>query len=303
MARKRIIYNTLGVASNYGTIAGVQSFNYDFTLPYENVTEYGNLGVKDTIINGQPDINLALNYVLNNVNNESKIGFGTSTSTMSNVLNDDFILNFTGFIGKEGIDLTDNKIEGVIIFKSGYLTNYSLKGAVGDLVTADVGFTFNDLVFQQTTSPTYTNLIPTSFSQTPTCGPSDLSLNINSIGLLTGDFKIQNFSLNLNINRSPEIYYGKEFAEYRYINYPINVELESEVIIGDLQDDTLSQIVNNQRKLNLILKTPLKTYSIGNCKLISENFSSSIGPNTTAALRFQSVIGGNNDNLNYFRIN
>jgi hypothetical protein len=303
MARKRIIYNTLGIASNYGTIAGVQSFNYDFTLPYENVTEYGNLGVKDTIINGQPDINFTLNYILNNVDNESKIGFGTSTATMDNILNDNFILNFTGFIGKEGVDLTDSNIEGAMIFKSGYLTNYSLRGAVGELVTADVGFTFNDLVFQQTTSPVYTNLIPTGFSQNQTCESNDLGLNINSIGLLTGDFKIQNFTLNLNINRSPEIYYGKEFAEYRYINYPINIDLESEVIIGDLQNDTLSQIVNNQRKLNLILKTPLKTYSIGNCKLVSENFNSSIGPNTTVNLRFQSVLGGANDNLNYFRIN
>jgi hypothetical protein len=303
MARKRIIYNTLGVASNYGTIAGVQSFNYDFTLPYENVTEYGNLGVKDTIINGQPDINFTLNYILNNIDNESKIGFGTSTATMDNILNDNFILNFTGFIGKEGLDLTDSNIEGAMIFKSGYLTNYSLKGAVGDLVTADVGFTFNDLVFQQTTTPVYTNLVPTGFSQSQTCEANDLSLNINSIGLLTGDFKIQNFTLNLNINRSPEIYYGKEFAEYRYINYPINIDLESEVIIGDLQNDTLSQIVNNQRKLNLILKTPLKTYSIGNCKLASENFSSSIGSNTTVSLRFQGVLGGANDNLNYFRIN
>lgn len=303
MARKKIIYNTLGIASNYGAIAGMQSFNYDFTLPYENVTEYGNLGIKDTIINGQPDINFTLNYILNNINNESKIGFGTSTTTMDNILNDNFILNFTGFIGKEGVDLTDSNIEGAMIFKSGYLTNYSLRGAVGELVTADVGFTFNDLVFQQTTTPVYTNLIPTGFSQSQTCESNDLSLNINSIGLLTGDFKIQNFTLNLNISRSPEIYYGKEFAEYRYINYPINIDLESEVIIGDLQNDTLSQIVNNQRKLNLILKTPLKTYSIGNCKLISENFNSSIGPNTTVSLKFQSVLGGANDNLNYFRIN
>jgi len=274
MSRSRIIYNALGIASNKGTIAGVQNFNYTFTLPYENSTEYGNLGVKDRVINGQPDINFTLNYILNNVDNESKIGFGTSTSTMDNILNDNYILNFTGFIGKEGPDLGDSNVNGLMIFKSGYLTNYSLRGAVGDLVRADIGFTFSDLVFQQTSSTPYTNLIPTGFSQSKVCSPGELGLNINSIGFLTGDFKIQNFNLNLNINRTPEILYKEEFASYRYINYPISVTLDTEVILGDLQNDTLSEIVNNQRKLNLILKTPLKNYSVGNCKLVSEDFSS-----------------------------
>jgi len=301
MSRKRIIYNVLGVASNLGTIPAIQSMTYDFNLPYQNVTEYGNLGIKDQLINGQPTINLNLNYLLNNVNNESKIGFSSSTDTLDNILNDNYSLNFTGFIGKEGLDLSDNKIEALIVFKSGYLTSYSARAGVGELMNINTTFSCNDLVFQSTTGASYNNLIPTGFSQSPTCGNS-LSLNINSIGVATGDFKIQNFDLNLSINRAPQTFFGENLARYQYINYPIDITLNAEVIVGDYQNDTISSIVSNGRQLNLIIGTPFKNYEIGNCKLISQNFNTSIGQNESVNLSFKSTLGGANDNLNYFRI-
>jgi hypothetical protein len=302
MSRKRIIYSVLGAASNNGTIPAIQSMTYDFALPYQNVTEYGNLGIKDQIINGQPTINLNLNYLLNNIDNESKIGFSSSTNTLDNILNDNYSLNFTGFIGKEGFDLSDNKIEALIVFKSGYLTSYSARAGVGELMSINTTFSCNDLVFQSTSNASYNNLIPTGFSQPPTCDGNSLSLNINSIGIATGDFKIQNFDLNLSINRSPQILFGEKLARYQYINYPIDVTLNAEVIVGDYQNDTISSIVSNGRQLNLIIGTPFKTYEIGNCKLISQNFNTSIGQNETANLSFKSTLGGANDNLNYFRI-
>lgn len=304
MPRKRIIYNTLGVASNRGTIAGVQSMNYDFNLPYQNVTEYGNLGIKDQIINGQPDVNLSIGYLLNNVDNEFRVGLSTGNGSLSGIFNDNFSLNFTGFIGKEGIDLSGN-IEGLLLFKSGYLTNYAVRGGVGELATVQAQFACNDLNF--TANPagvSYAQLIPTGFSQAQNCGGSDtLSLNLTGLGMSTGDFKIQNFDLSLNINRQPEVFFGEDRARYRYITYPIEINLTSEVILGDTQTGAVNSMLGNLNSTNLILTTPLKKYEIGNCKLVSQNFSSSIGPSKTATLNFKSVIGGANDNLNYFRIN
>lgn len=512
MPRKRIIYNTLGAASNRGTIAGVQSMNYDFNLPYQNVTEYGNLGIKDQIINGQPDVNLSIGYLLNNIDNEFKIGLSTGNGTLSGIFNDNFSLNFTGFVGKEGIDLS-GQIEGLLLFKSGYLTNYSVRGGVGELGTVQAQFACNDLnfksnlavgasnnlmgynfellknssastaistfgsktvtgglmtrsagisAFASTTSwgsqgyvattsvnllsgirnneffsipifstgnfkiiitgigplvvdrspsgptnvallynntgdsisPTlgakilstgiflqpdtpldilnriyaeefisnfknnpmiiepkttgyfyiipfnassvggrffltssfpmatfnndlsfigsiydpdqallYKQVIPTGFTQPQTCGENTLSLNLTGLGMSTGDFKIQNFDLSLNINRQPEVFFGEDRARYRYITYPIEINLTSEVILGDTATSTVNSMLGNLNSTNLILTTPLKKYEIGNCKLVSQNFSSSIGPSKTATLNFKSVIGGANDNLNYFRIN
>lgn len=303
MPRKRIIYNTLGVASNRGTIAGVQSMNYDFNLPYENVVEYGNLGIKDQIINGQPDINLNFEYLLNNTSNELKIGFGSGNGTLSGIFNDNSSLNFTGLLGREGQDLSGN-IEGIMLFKSGYLTNYSVRGAVGELASVNAQFICNDLTFTANPSSfAYQQIIPTGFSQSPNCNPNSLSLNLTGLGMATGDFKIQNFDLSLNINRQPEIFFGDNHARYRYITYPIEVNLNSEVILGDVETDSVSQMIGNINSINLTLNTPFRTYEIGNCKLVSENFNSSIGPNKTATLNFKSIIGGMNDNLNYFRIN
>jgi hypothetical protein len=303
MPRKRIIYNTLGAASNRGTIAGVQSMNYDFNLPYQNVTEYGNLGVKNQIVNGQPNINLNLQYLLNNIDNEFKIGLSTGNGTLSGILNDNFSLNFTGFIGKEGIDLSGN-IEGLLLFKSGYLTNYAVRGGVGELATVQAQFVCNDLNFNTNTAGfSYEQIIPTGFSQPQTCENNSLSLNLTGLGMSTGDFKIQNFDLSLNINRQPEVFFGENLARYMYITYPIEINMNSEVILGDIEMDTVNQMASGLTSINIILTTPLKKYEIGNCKLVSENFNSSIGPNKTAALSFKSVVGGVNDNLNYFRIN
>jgi hypothetical protein len=75
------------------------------------------------------------------------------------------------------------------------------------------------------------------------------------------------------------------------------------VILGDTTTSSVNSMLGNLNSINIILTTPFKKYEIGNCKLISENFNSSIGPNKTAALSFKSVVGGVNDNLNYFRIN
>jgi len=303
MGRKRIIYNSLGIASDRGTITGVQSMNYDFNLPYQNVVEYGNLGVKDQIINGPPDINLNVVYLLNNIDNEFKIGFGTGNGTLSGIFNDNISINYTGLVGLEGQDLSGN-IEGIMLFKSGYLSNYSVRGAVGELASVNAQFICNDLSF--TANPvgfSYEQIIPTGFSQPPTCEGNSLSLNLTGLGMATGDFKIQNFDLSLNINRQPEIFFGENHARYRYITYPVEVSLNSEVILGDVETDTVSQMIGNISSINLVLTTPFRKYEIGNCKLVSENFNSSIGPNQTATLNFRSIIGGVNDNLNYFRIN
>ena len=303
MSRKRIIYNTLGVASNNGTIAGVQSMNYDFNLPYQNVIEYGNLGVKNQIVNGQPNINLNLQYLLNNIDNEFKIGLSTGNGTLSGILNDNFSLNFTGFIGKEGMDLSGD-IDGLLLFKSGYLNNYSIRGAVGELISVNSQFVCNDLNFNTNTAGfSYQQIIPTGFSQPQTCENNSLSLNLTGLGISTGDFKIQNFDLSLNINRQPEIFFGENLARYMYITYPIEININSEVILGDIEMDTVNQMTSGLNSINIILTTPFKKYEIGNCKLISENFSSSIGPSKTASLSFKSIVGGVNDNLNYFRIN
>ena len=88
-----------------------------------------------------------------------------------------------------------------------------------------------------------------------------------------------------------------------YITYPIEININSEVILGDIEMDTVNQMTSGLNSINIILTTPFKKYEIGNCKLISENFSSSIGPSKTASLSFKSIVGGVNDNLNYFRIN
>lgn len=120
----------------------IQDINYNFNVDRTNINQFGELAAIDRIVLTPPTVSLDFSYLSASLANEKLLGFYINTSgpTLSSALTN--ILNKTSdernyFIKTvpEGVDaiLEGNTASDVIAIGNGFLTNYSIDAAVGDL--------------------------------------------------------------------------------------------------------------------------------------------------------------------------
>ena len=239
--------------------------------------------------------------------------------------------NYYLLIADEGNDAAGyvGTNSGVIGIGNGFLTSYSVTAAVGDLATASVDLEgLNIRVYGNANDPsgsvgpgvnpndgsilTGTKfLLPGATSMTGVSIPNALQPGdilfqmTGALGFNNADLKVQDFSLSFDLSRTPLQKLGTKFAFSREIDFPVTATLEVNAEVGDLEDGNLADLLcnNPDYNFNIVLNQPgcgdtkpaAMIYQFKGAKLVSQNFSSSIGDNATMSATYEVQIGGPQD--------
>jgi hypothetical protein len=147
--------------------------------------------------------------------------------------------------------------------------------------------------------------------------PGDITLDLKQYetmtdvaeaGLDISDAKIQGYNLNLPFSRQPLNKLGSKFPFSQEIEFPIQITLQVDAIVGDLVTGNLSDIVALDKKYNLNVNLKgnqrgvitsstnhiIMRYRILGAKLDSVSYNSSLAGQKTASLSFSCQVGSSN---------
>ena len=176
MGRNRVIYQSEALFTANGTdktaheavngerqLLRVQDISHGVELNRTDINEFGQLTAIDRQIIEPPTVNLDFSYYLHGGRNEGLLNFKECTdrsnantsglvNAMSNFLKNDGGQNYYISVAKEGNDAktsgkSGSTLDGVIGIGNGYITNYSVEAAVGDIPSASLTVEANNLRF------------------------------------------------------------------------------------------------------------------------------------------------------------
>jgi hypothetical protein len=362
MARNRVIYQSEGLFSSSGIYATgtgahlqlkrVQSANYSFEITRQDVNQFGQLARIDALVLQSPTVSLDLSYYLADGFNERALGFAVQTGALGggvNFASGQMISsegrNFYIVTSAEGIDLNfDNASgtaaanglsgKGVIGIGNGFITDYTLNAAVGDLPTISVsveGLGFNAATYSSgvigVPSPAINPESGTSVGvniQLPVPGtgdgvtalrPGDITLSFGSFTGAGGTptstvdgsnnaINIQSVSLSLPMSRTPIERLGSRFAFARVTDFPVTATMSVNALVNEVQARNLASMIDDgaERDITLAIKKPGSSeeavrYVFKAARLDSESYSSDIGSNKSVDITFSTQIGGPNDSV------
>ena len=319
-------------------LSRVQSFDEDFTRNFTDVNQFGNLAAIDRVEVEAPDVTASFSYYLTDGLNERLLGLTVPTSGSGGFANQTSIIsgllskatdekNYYLLIADEGNDAAGYTLSrtGVIGLGNAYITSYTVNAAVGDIPTADVELeALNVRVYGQLQNLLSGNDIPAvrvSDGQNATGKfvlpqassltgvgipnallPGDITFNPSgTLGFSDSDLKVQDFTLTVDLPRTPLNRLGSRFAFSREIDFPITSTLEMNAEVGDLESGNLVDLLcaNPNRDFTITMRAPscggtgaaALTYFFRGAKLTSQSFSSSIGDNATMTATFEVQVG------------
>jgi hypothetical protein len=321
-------------------LSRVQSFDEDFTRNFTDVNQFGNLAAIDRIEVEAPEVTASFSYYLTDGLNERLIGLtvpttgfggfiGGQTSIISGLLSkatDE--KNYYLLIADEGNDAAGytSARTGVIGIGNAYITSYTVNAAVGDIPTADVELeALNVRIYGQLQTLLSGNDVPSirvSDGQSLTgirftlpqassitggtipnaLLPGDILFSPSgTLGFSDTDLKVQDFTLTVDLPRTPLNRIGSRFAFSREIDFPITSTLEMTAEVGDLESGNLVDLIcsNPNRDFTITMRAPAcggtgaaaLTYFFRGAKLTSQSFSSSIGENATMTATYEVQVG------------
>ena len=322
MARNRVIYQSEGLyvssglssktATEHKQLKRVQSANYSFEITRQDVNQFGQLARIDALVLQSPTVSLDFSYYLADGFNESALGFymqGTGAPagpvTEGNFASGQMIsssgINFYIVTDSEGIDLnydtgSANALsgKGIIGIGNGFITDYTVNAAVGDLPTISVsveGLGFNASSYTVSGNLTgfntpainpalgtklftgtgdYVKLpLPTTGDGVTALRPGDITL---SFGGFTGTggtptstvdgssdaFNIQSVSLSLPMSRTPIERLGSRFAFARVTDFPVTATMSVNALVNEVQARNLADMIDDgtERDITLTINAP-----------------------------------------------
>jgi hypothetical protein len=314
----------------------VQSANYSASTKRTPVTQYGQQAPIDQVILEPNEVSLDFSYLVTNALNESYLGFSVQTGATQVQAISGFLTkatderNYYVLTTTEGNDAvggdgtaSSNQVWGI---GNGFISNYQFEAAVGSFPTASISVQALNLVAYTNSTgqatpainPTSgTRIASTTFSlpstvsgavgQASALKPGDVYFSLTSplFGVNLSDAKIQNTRISVDLGREPLNKLGSHFPFSRELQYPINVTISVDAMIGDLTTGSLSDIICNDASYDLsvgIRKPSCDNagatailYTVKGAKLDNQNISSSLGSNKSVSLQWTSQIGGPND--------
>jgi hypothetical protein len=234
-----------------------------------------------------------------------------------------------------GLGSTDASLTGnfasTLSIGNGFVTNYSVEASVGAIPTVSIsveGMNINVCEGNSGINPAMT--IETSLTGTglfllppPVTGsvgvsalrPGDVTMAVAE-GILTDmptgvsnasntAAHIQSFSIEVPIKRTTLQRLGSAFGYARVIDFPVDINFNVSATVADLKaagglDSILT--TDTSKLITVAFKNSTGTekmvYQLRGCKLVSENYSSSIGDNKKVDLVFTTQIGGPQDTSN-----
>jgi hypothetical protein len=328
-------------------IPRVQSFDEDFSRSFTDITQYGNLAAIDRLEVEPPEVSASFSYYLSDGKSERAIGLmatpsGTTvlTSILSGIVNKaEEPKNYYLAITSEGYDANGNTATstGIIGLGNAAITSYSVTAAVGDIPKADIGLdalnlrVYSSAVITNVVPAIVTSgevdgqsaagvfLIPKGYSYTgasipAALQPGDVSFTMpanSAVGFSETDLKVQDFTISMDLPRSPIQKLGSRYGVSRELDFPITASIEVNAEIGDLTDGTLvNQLCSGNEfdftiqmnkpycfggPTNTTTAVPAMMFQVRKAKLISQGFSSSIGSNATMNAKYEVSIGSATD--------
>jgi len=315
MARNRVIYQSEGLYVSSGLnstgtgghvqLKRVQSANYSFEITRQDVNQFGQLARIDSLVLQSPTVSLDLSYYLADGYNERALGFyvqgtnGSYPTGLGNFGSGQMVSsegrNFYIVTSAEGIDLNySNALSGlgVIGIGNGFITDYTLNAAVGDLPTASVsveGLGFNASTYssngltgvpspgidpeegtklQQVTGVVLRN--PTTGDGVTALRPGDITLNFggftgtggtptSNVDMTSSDsINIQSVSLSLPMSRTPIERLGSRFAFARVVDFPVTATMSVNALVNEVQARNLADMIDDgaERDISVTIKKP-----------------------------------------------
>jgi hypothetical protein len=217
-----------------------------------------------------------------------------------------------------------------------YLTNYTLEAAVGGLPTVSVtaeGLNVNVV----TGSSGASAIVPGINVENGTASSALFALPVPATGnvgisaLRPGDVSviiadgvvadlptgveagntaahIQNLSIEVPIGRTTLERLGSRFGFTKVIDFPVEITCNMSAIVADLKaTGSIASLLDSDttKTLAFVFKLPGSVgnearivYELRGAKLVSENFSSTIGDNKSVDLTFTTQVGGPQDTTN-----
>jgi len=338
----------------------VQSANYNFAINRTDVNQFGQLARIDSAVIEAPTVGLDFSYLITDGTNEDKLGISVDPANTESTANcgaiSGLLANSSGrnyhiLTVKEGTDANESdstataSLAGsqtaatstVISIGNGFITNYSVNGAVGSLPTASVsveglnitaataaaGLATPALDPDAGTEGTATFTLPTP--RTGEVGKilrpgdmtvkflgSDPSLITQLTDGSTNGAHIQNFSMDLPLGRSVIQRLGNAFGFAREVDFPVTVSMSISAVVADLKAGILFDELYDTDKhdIAVLMNKPTAggssvgsnngqiAYILRNATLESESFSSSIGDNKSVDMTFTATVGGASDTVN-----
>lgn len=316
-------------------IPRIQTFSLNADVPRQDVNQFGQLENIDQIIVEPPTVGANFSWLLTDGSSESILGFaikGNTTFISGQLDKTQDEKNYFVLIASEGNDAIGNTSTGtqnVIAIGNGFLSNYSVDLAVGQLPTATLSLealnikvdtgnnntnnipAVNPLNGQAVTG--YTYLLPTAIAYTGTNIPSalrpgDLVLELSpnaAIGnILSGDGSVHVQSINFSVPLSREVLnrLGTPFAFSREIQVPIVSTMTVNALMADLRASALSNLLCNDALYNFRVKAKLPDcagtgansiiFDFKGAKLQSQDFNLDLGGAGSTTMTFQTQLAG-----------
>jgi len=304
--------------ANLSFLPFVQNLNFSFDVPLTNV---GNLGTKSFIDQSsfiQPDVNLSVNTIETFENLFSGLFTG---SGIRDDLNTD--RNFYAVLGdKKSFDISGINLSGaeVLSFGNCFLNDVTISQSVNGLMTSQYSYVGSNMEAQKLTGSGVkmpsVNLTGNQ-SQNLTgffSGISEYYSNSNekiipffktNLNIINQDFiaqsdAIQEFSIQMPINRKTIYGLGKKFPIARKALFPNECVINISNLLSSFQfsdeKSNLKKFLNSNQTYNLSLSGTNNAGSnfisnnnsirIKNAKLVSQSYTASIGSDFAVDLAF-----------------
>jgi len=249
---------------NNTRLMGIQSCSYDTQKEFDDIRPIGQLDVTDRILKSNQTTNLALDFMLND-GGQSDPFFDFQTS---------------GVLSIESFNFKVRDLVGETFLSGAYMTSYSIRGAVGELVKGNVGYQCDVFDFNSTGNLSYDDQSNDSFNAYQ---PQDISVLTNFNEGVSG-LCIQGFDLSLSLDREPKNRMGLRTPQTRYPSIPSQGDLKFSIIKNKVTGVDLSSLVLEKGSVTIKLNTDQsneKEIAINNCSLISVSESHNLDENAT----------------------
>lgn len=325
----------------------IQTANYSFDIARTDVNQFGELAAIDRVILESPTVSFDTSWYACNWYNEDCIGLkvnqtGTEKGDLVSVLADILVNNadernyYIKTVG-EGLDavgndststtITDNAVVGI---GNGFLSNYSIEGAVGGFPTASITVEGLNIAFTEGVSgnapwvaasngaknegqdpadaqgATHDFELPeatssgVSTSAVTAIKPGAITLTLPSSqgGAKLDGIAAQSFNCAFDLAREPLNKLGSRFAFAREITFPVTATLSVDCLVGDMTTGNLADIVDSNKDQEVIVTLDDEVGSDDHMKVVmkkakldSQTFSQGIGDNQTVSLNWSAQIG------------
>ncbi len=322
---------------NIKQLRRLQNLEYSFNISRQDVAQYGQLAPIDRVSLEPPTVTLSTSYLITDVINERALGFTTNAgvSVLSGILagSEDeknyFILTVDEGSDANGFAANSGSVIGI---GNGFLNNYSIEASVGGFPT--VSFAVEGLNMEGYSDPSgeflpavnpqngirvtgQTFTLPQATAnagsgQPSALRPGDISLNLGGTGSAKfvdfSGISIQSFNCSFDLARESIQALGYKYARSKEIQFPINVNFSVDILAGDMPVGSIGDLLceENNNDFIVTMRQPdcagtgdiALQLNINNCKLESQNWSSSIGPAETVSISWIAQIGSFQDTSN-----